>query len=142
MDELLKAIFARMDADAELGTMVASVYRYRNPESPKGITEPHVVFRVVRLPDSIGLHGAATEPHIEVKVWGYGDNMKPVCDRVAQRLDELMLARFTLSNGSVTLRFAADSGWGDIDDTDPEIIHMQNVYRTRFWDAKRIAILS
>ena len=145
MDIVLPAIGARLDGDTELTTTLrASVWMDRQPDDPSTLKLPVVVYTMFGNPDTDGRHGGATDPEIEVHVWGYetwATANRVICWRVATRIDELLLAPLTLSGGAAC-RIHATTGFEKVDDTDPRSIHLVNRYSMRYWAQGRIAQLT
>lgn len=144
MQKLIEAYQDRLGDDTTLVTTLgAEVSHDRNPIELENLHGPSVVFRVIPGRDEPGLGGAAYNVVVEVKVWGYGSAMIDTCWDVAERVDQLSLLRLSIAGGGETLRLAGEGGWETIPDpADPDIIHLQARYVTRYWSQKRAAILT
>lgn len=147
MDKLLEAVGTRLAGDATLTGVLDTVAgsapaitQRRSFVNPKEVDKPRVVYQVSGGQDRIGLHGAATDLVLEADVWGYGDNMLADALAAMARIDELLLRRMEFAGGG-TLRWRVITEWQPIDDTDPNTIHYQAQYTTRYWSDGRIAEL-
>lgn len=142
MDIVYPAMFQHLNADGELATYVADVSQRNNPDDPKGLTAPIVSIQAFAAPDVDGLHGAAVDMTIEIKVWAYGNKMLKDAMRAARRISELLLQDIALGDSSFLGKFRPITGWQDIDTADPRTIHLQNQYAARYWSAGKIAALT
>ncbi len=142
MDKLIPAIMTRLDDDSELAGYVGEINLHRNPPDPKALTKPLVVVRAAPGEEEVGLHGAAENVSVEVKIWGYGHSMTPDAYRAGRRIIQLFLAGFRVANGGLTFRFRSVAGWQTVDDTDPLTLHLQNSFTTRYWSEQRISTLT
>lgn len=147
MDRLFEAIGARLAGDPTLTGLLdtvagseAAVTQRRSFSSPKEVDKPRVVYQVGGGQDPLGLHGAATDLVCEVDVWGYGDVMLADALAAMARIDELLIKRLEFTGGG-TLRWRAISEWQPVQDEDPNTIHYQARYTTRFWSDGRITEL-
>lgn len=139
MIDLAAAVAARF-SDSELAALGATVTQGRNPQEPKLLTGPRVVFRVAGGPDVQDRHGGAIRGRIEVKVWGHEETRANLllCLRVAQRVSELFLARFEITGGG-TVRPSENPGWQQVEDTDPMTVHLHNGFDMLYWSPQRVA---
>lgn len=145
MDQLLPAIVGVLLGDGELGSLTKDVANRRSPDSPKNATvKPLVTFLVAGGPDVKGLHGAATDPALEVKIWGYGNDVRLQSNaaKASRRIDQLLLSPLKTADGSLLRRLRTVTGWQDIGDTDPQTLHLSCQYAARYWSQARIAALT
>lgn len=113
----------------------------KNPDIPERLSTPRVVIIPSEGPDEIGLHGAATNPGIEIKIWGYGDSMYESCWQAASIISSLMVLPLSGTSG-VGTRVRAETGFQEAPTTDPRTIHLLCVYRMRFWWNRRVTVLA
>ena len=142
MDKVYPAIFQHLNADVELATYVVDISQRNNPDEPKGLTGPIVSIQPFSAPDTGGLHGAAVDMTVEIKIWGYGNNMFQNAMHAARRISELILMDIDLGAGNFLGKFRPVTGWQDIDTADPRTIHLQNQYTARYWAAGKITALN
>lgn len=136
--ELIKAVGDRLDSDATLTGFIQDINFRRNPDEPSKLNKPLVVFNYFGGPDTEGLHGAALDPELEVRIWGYGNAMAKNAERAAERISELLLSSFSLSDGSQAFKFRSVIGWQDTPQPDPKTIMLLNRYSSRLWAQNRI----
>lgn len=147
MSNIFPKIWERLDQDATLGALVQDINLAKNPDDPKKLNSPLVVLHTRGGPDVNGLHGAAVDLQLEVKIWGYlgGDtpgDMAKKAYQAADRIDLLLLEKFVLQDGSFTLRFRPATGWQDADQPDANVLHLINQYTARYWDQDRITAIN
>lgn len=144
MDALTAAMYSRLAGDTDLvTTQGVTVTQGRLGQDPKYLDKPRAVFKLAGGPTAHHT-GASIDAYIEVKVWGYEGNEDarlPACLAAAQRISELMLSHFTLDGGG-TLRPRENPGWQQVEDTDPQIVHLHNGFNMRYWSAQRVAVLA
>lgn len=146
MTSLMKAILARLSADAALAATGAQVYFDRQPDDPKILAAPAVVVGVPRDADRPGDHGGAVDVTLEVKVWGYdqGDGTQPAgllaCYGAAERVTELLLVPFSGVDGW-TARIGG-GGWQRVDQPDPLAVHLSQTFSMLYWSVERIAAVT
>lgn len=134
---LLTAIRARLAGDGALSALVEAVDIERQPDQPEKVTKPRVVIGWAGAPDEIGLHGAATNPGIEVNIWGFGLTMLKAVRQAADRIDVLLLAPFDITEGE-TMKFRGELGWQPAEQPNPDTIRRYEIYRTRWMPASRV----
>ena len=140
MLDLIEALYARFAEDDIVGAQ-ADVWTRLNPDNPEALTKPRVVIQLPQPVDTSGLHGAAADTVLPVKIWGFGANMQEAVIALADRIDLLMLDRLTTAGGGFTLRPGAE-GWQDVPDTNVSTIHLQNRYVARHWSGARVEWLA
>ncbi len=144
MDKLLPAIYVVLSGDSELTTTHgAKIYQWRNPQDPKTIKVPHVVFAPADDPDQEGYSGAATNPLIEVKVWGYDTQMYIKCTQAAQRIKEIFTGGFVI--GGTTggnLRWGTEYGFTTVDQPDAKTLLLLARFRCRYWSEQLITAIT
>lgn len=142
MDIVYPAVYQHLAADAELGTYVVDISQRNNPDDPKELTGPVISIQPFSSPDVDGLHGAALDMIVEIKIWGYGNAMFKNAMKAARRVGELFLQDIALGDSSFLGKLRPITGWQDIDTADPRTIHLQNQYAARYWSAGKITALT
>ena len=144
MDKLLPAIYIALSGDSELTTTHgATIHQWRNPQNVKAIKVPHVVFAPADDPDEPGLSGAATNPLIEVKVWGYDTAMYIKCTQAAQRVKEIFHGGFVIGGSTGgNLRWGTEYGFVAVDQPDPKTLMLLARFRCRYWSDQLIAAIA
>jgi len=143
MDKLQQAIHNRLNDDTMItSTYSATVSHDRNPETtPDTLENPLVTFRLIWGTGALGTHRAAVNFTVEFKVWGYSQAMVDTCWSVANRIDLLMVSKFNISGGGVTLAPMVE-GFQRVDQPDPQVVHLHGRYSGRYWSLGRIGILT
>lgn len=145
MDQLTAAVFARFENDTNLTTTKGVVTTQgRLGQDPKLLVRPHLVFKLFGGPRAAGGSGASVTAYLETKVWGYEDNelaRLPACLAAAERVSQLMLTRFIIAGGGTAMP-GESPGWQQVEDTDPQTVHLHNGFHIRYWSAARVAVLA
>lgn len=148
MVDLLKIVYDRISTNPEIRALMygAAIERTPTLANIKTLTKPVIVIGSAGDPDSLGFHGAATDPIIELNIWGYGYDHIKVGYTLGQHLDRAMLEPFFTSSTppvQVTGRFRPFVGWQMISESsDRDVIHLQNRYGSRYWPQTRLELFT
>lgn len=143
MKHFVQEVMDRLAGDSELSNLTDDI-RYRGvPDEPKNISAPEVSTRFQGGEDAPERHGAAVNYRVQVKIFAYdrGNQLQDTI-QAAQRISELFLQPFTLSDGSQTFRLASTTGWQDTPQPDNRFIQFENTYGTRVWSKSRIQAIN
>lgn len=144
MEELFDSVNARLSTDPYIYENSLGVWIRKNPDQPNRLAKPQIVLDSPGAPDVGGLHGAAVDAIIELKVWGYGYSMQRACYQIAAALDNLMMEPFFSDNQAVqlTTRFRSETGWESMPTTDPDTVHLANRFVARYWPTTRLPLFT
>lgn len=142
MDALLPEVMSRLTGDATLGGLTTQINLFANPSDPKAVVGIWVAVATAPGNDEIGLHGAAENVALEVECWAYGYNNIPNAYKAGNRITQLFLAPIRTSDGGLTFRFRSVTSWQKVPEEDSKIIHLQNVFASRYWPTARVSALT